>query len=67
MGKLMYEKLMEDISSIGKQYGVIGITFSVSNDNDILMSVMIQKFNVDGYVGRIDDLDSTNIIMTKWL
>ena len=67
MGKLMYEKLMGDITSIAKQHGIIGITFSVSNDNDILMSVMIQKLNVEGYVGRIDDRDSTNVIMTKWL
>ena len=30
-----------------------------------MMNVIVPKFNANGYMGREDEIDSTNIIMTK--
>ena len=67
IGKLMYEKILEDILSTAQQYGVIGINFAISNNNDIMIHVMIPKFNAIGYTGRVDDRDPNNFIMMKSL
>jgi GNAT superfamily N-acetyltransferase len=67
IGKLMYEKILEDILSTAQQYGVIGINFAISNNNDIMIHVMIPKFNAVGYAGRVDDRDPNNFIMMKSL
>ena len=61
----MYEKVMEDILKTAEEYGVGSIMFTVSNDNDVMMNVIVPKFNANGYMGREDEIDSTNIIMTK--